>query len=112
MGKYLYPDLTDELAAVVSTHGYYEIQQRDTFNGYSSTLQAGVYRTDADGNKVRCPPVVPVRGGLVEELGLTYDPSVDDLTDPELETEDDGYALIRARLLALIEGRPVADSGA
>lgn len=104
MGKYLYPDLTDELAAVVSTHGYYEIQQRDTFNGYRSTLQAGVgvYRTDVDG-RVRCPPVVPVRGGPVEELGLTYDPSVDDLTDPELETEDDGYALIRARLLALIE---------
>lgn len=77
MARFVYPDLTDDLAAVVSTHGYFEIQRREGFTGYAS------------GFSQQTPPPTVVHAGPVSELGIVYNPYDDDL-DWENEPVDEG----------------------
>jgi hypothetical protein len=99
MGKYLFPDLTPELAAIVSTHGYYEIQKRESFNSYASGI-GPVYKTNPDGSKDRCPDPVVVHSGVVSELGITHEN--DDIYFDGADAEDDGREVIRQKLLAYL----------
>jgi hypothetical protein len=100
MGKYLYRDLTPELSAVVSTHGYFEIQKRETYNSYASGI-GPVYHHQT---KERIPDPVVVYEGSVADLGITYGPD-DDIHFEGDETEDDGYEVVRQRLLAYLAGK-------
>lgn len=94
VGRYCYPDLTDNLAAVVSTHGYFEIQCRETYNSYASGISP-VYK---DGEL--CPTPVVVFEGPVSDLGLTYEPWHDDLAD-----KDDDFDHIKSALLTFLAER-------
>jgi hypothetical protein len=110
VGKYLYPDLTPDFAAVVSTHGYFEIQKRETYNSYASGF-GPVYRHSGDGTRTRMPDPVVVFEGWVSELGITYGPDDDIHFDGEDE-EDDGHAAIRQLLLAYLAQRATSDPSA
>lgn len=102
MGRYLYPELARGFAAVVSTHGYFEIQKAESYNSYAATITAGlsggVWRTNEDGTRTRCPIPEVVYDGDVEELGLRYEPEHDDLHEDDCDGE-----VIRAALLQFLD---------
>lgn len=76
----------------MSTHGYFEIQRADTYTSYLSGIDP-VF--DKDHN--RMGPVEVVARGSVEELGLRYDPAIDDLVE-----EDDDTEVIKAAVLRFL----------
>lgn len=101
MGKYLFPRLTDEFSAVVSEHGYYEIQRAETYNSYASGIGPVYHHRTGE----RLPDPVVIWSGSVEDLGLEYDPRLDTLAFDGRDAEDDGHSVIRERLLAFIATR-------
>lgn len=97
MGKYLFPELTDTLAAVVSDHGWFQIQERRTFTGYSD----GVGPVFRDGRQL--PGPVVVHEGSAGELGLAWDAR--GFLGEEFDAEDDGYGYVETRLLEYLATR-------
>lgn len=95
MAKYLFPNLTEEYAAIVSTHGYFEIQKKESYNSYKSGI-GPVF----DRNGVQCPDPVVVYSGPVEDLGLHYDAASDDLVE-----WNDPIESIEAAVLKYLEGK-------
>lgn len=100
MGKYLFPQLTDEYSAVVSTHGYFEIQRRETYNSYAS----GIGPVHHHRTKERLPDPVVIYEGSVADLGIEYGPD-DDIHFEGDDAEDDGQGIIRQKLLAYLAER-------
>lgn len=92
MARWLFPKLTDELSAVVSTHGWFEIQRG--FTSYAAGMGPVInYKT-----KEVLPSPIVVYEGHVDDLGLTYDSSSDELIE-----SDDNYEVIHAALLKYLE---------
>jgi len=91
MAKWCFPNLTDSYAAIVSCHGYFEIQRRETYNSYASGI-GPVYNHKT---KERMPDPVVVYAGGVEDLGITYLPEYDDIDLDDVDA-------IECRLMAYL----------
>ena len=102
MAKFCFPNLTDEYAAIVSTHGYFEIQKKESYNSYKSNIGPVKYK---DGSIAPTPVVVYT--GSTDELGIPYSWERDDL---ELDcSEENEVDFIQNRLLNYLKGKNEAD---
>lgn len=97
MARYLFPNLTEKYSAVVSTHGYFEIQDRETYTSYASFVDKV-----KKGDKIVGPAKV-IYSGTTDELGINYNGQYDDLELPCSEEEEVDY--IQDRLLEYLEKR-------
>lgn len=98
--KWCFREVVPGIAAIVSCHGYFEIQRADSYNSYASGI-GPVYHRNEDGTHTQLPnPVVLAEGG-VDELGLTYNARYDDL-------EEDDEQTIRTAVIRYIEANGIS----
>lgn len=89
MARYVYRDLGPDFTVVVSTHGWFEIRMKDVDIASLAALQI-------TGSYIYRAPI--------SELGIIYDPSIDDL-GWGLEEPEDEYEYIKGILLAYLKER-------